>query len=119
MWKIVLLKWDSFVLSMGSIVYGIQLYSQPSILENYRVYDLIRRIFDNRIIGFLFIAFGLLKLVGLWKNNKLVKKVALRGLLFLWLLFMIAFIITPPPNTVWIMALICFALGLGIVVREE
>lgn len=119
MWRLILLKWDSFVLAIGSIVYGLQLCLQPTILQNYKVYELIRRIFDNRLIGLLFIGFGLLKLLGLWKNNKMVKKVALRGLLFLWLLFMIAFIITPPPNTVWIMAFIMFILGLGIVIREE
>ena len=119
MWRLILLKWDSFVLAIGSIVYGLQLYLQPTILQNYKVYELIRQIFDNRLIGFIFIFLGAVKLIGIWLNNEIVKKLAMRGLLFVWLLFMVSFIITPPPNTVWIMELMASSLGLGIIIREE
>ena len=119
MWRLILLKWDSFVLAIGSIVYGLQLYLQPTILQNYKVYELIREIFDNRVIGVVYIALGILKLIGIATNNKIIKLISLRGLLFVWLLFVVAFLITPPPNTVWIMALMSFSLGLGIVLREE
>lgn len=119
MWRLILLKWDSFVLAAGSIIYGIQLFAQPSILQGYKVYHLIREMFDHRIIGVVFVLLGLLKLIGIALNNRAIKLIAMRGLLFVWLLFMVAFVITPPPNTVWIMALMAFSLGLGIVIREE
>lgn len=119
MWRLILLKWDSLVLAVGSILYGIQLYVQPNILQDYKVYQLIREMFDNRFIGAVFIFLGISKIVGIVSNNRILKKYTMRGLLFVWLLFMIAFVITPPPNTIWIMAFIMFMLGLGIVIREE
>lgn len=119
MWQLVILRWDSFVLSIGSIIYGIQLYIHPSILQNYKVYQLIREMFDHRIIGVIFCVVGLLKLIGVIANNRRLKFFAVRGLMFLWLLFMVAFVVTPPPNTVWIMAFMSFMLGLGVVIREE
>ena len=119
MWQLVVLKWDSFVLAIGSIIYGIQLYVHPSILQNYKVYQLIREMFDHRIIGVIFFVVGVLKLIGVITNNDRLKFFAVRGLIFLWLLFMVSFLITPPPNTVWIMALMASSLGLGIIIREE
>lgn len=119
MWRTILLKWDSLVLAVGSMLYGIQLYVQPNILQDYKVYQLIREMFDNRFIGVVFIFLGISKIVGIVRSNRILKKYTMRGLLFVWLLFMIAFVITPPPNTIWIMAFIMFMLGLGIVIREE
>ena len=119
MWQLVILRWDSFVLSIGSVLYGIQLYVYPNILQDYKVYQVIREMFDHKIIGAIFILLGILKLVGIVLNNRTIKVLAIRGLLFVWLLFMVAFVITPPPNTVWIMAFMSFMLGLGIIIREE
>lgn len=119
MWQVIVLKWDSFVLAIGSIIYGIQLYVHPTILQNYKVYQLIREMFDHRIIGLMFIIVGLMKLIGVIINSPRIKFLAVRVLMFLWLLFMVSFLITPPPNTVWIMALMASSLGLGIIIREE
>ena len=119
MWQLVILRWDSFVLSIGSVLYGIQLYIYPNILQDYKVYQVIREMFDHKSIGLLFMVAGLMKLVGIITNNSRVKFLSVRALIFLWLLFMVAFVITPPPNTVWIMAFMSFMLGLGIIIREE
>ena len=119
MWRLVVLKWDSFVLAIGSVLYGLQLYVYPSILENFAVYQVIREMFDHKSIGLLFMVAGLMKLVGIITNNSRIKFLSVRVLIFLWLLFMVSFLITPPPNTVWIMALMALSLGLGIIIREE
>ena len=119
MWRIVVLKWDSFVLAIGSVLYGLQLYVYPSILENFAVYQVIRQMFDHKSIGLLFMAAGLMKLVGIITNNSRIKFLSVRVLIFLWLLFMVSFLITPPQNTVWIMAFMALSLGLGIITREE
>lgn len=119
MWRLILLKWDSFVLAVGSIIYGTQLYVQPTILQDYKVYQLIREMFDYRIIGAIFVLLGILKIIGIVLKHRTIKVIAIRGLLFVWLLFMVAFVITPPPNTVWIMAFMAFMLGIGVVIREE
>ena len=119
MWRLVVLKWDSFVLAVGSVLYGLQLYVYPSILENFAVYQVIREMFDHELIGLLFMVAGLMKLFGIITNNSRIKFLTVRVLIFLWLLFMVSFLITPPPNTVWIMALMALSLGLGIIIREE
>lgn len=119
MWQLIILKWDSFVLAIGSMLYGIQLYVYPNILQDYKVYQLIREMFDHRFIGLIFVIFGLLKLIGVITNNQRIKVISVRVLIFLWLLFMVSFLITPPPNTVWIMGLMGASLGLGIIIREE
>ena len=119
MWQLVILKWDSFVLAIGSVLYGLQLYIYPSILENFAVYQVIREMFDHKSIGLLFMVAGLIKLVGIITNNSRIKFLSVRVLIFLWLLFMVSFLITPPQNTVWIMAFMALSLGLGIIIREE
>ena len=119
MWNVIVLKWDSFVLSVGSILYGLQLYMFPSILQNFKVYDIIDEMFDNKSIGLLFIVAGLMKLIGIVLSSHKLKFLSVRALIFLWLLFMVSFIITAPVNTIWIMAFMATALGLGIIIREE
>ena len=119
MWQLIVLKWDSFVLAIGSILYGLQLYLHPSILENFKVYDIIDEMFDHKSIGLLFIVAGLMKLIGIVLNSHKLKFLSVRALIFLWLMFMVSFLITPPVNTIWIMAFMSTALGLGIIIREE
>ena len=119
MWQLIVLKWDSLVLAIGSFLYGLQLYLYPSILQNFKVYDIIDEMFDNKSIGMLFMVAGLMKLVGIVMNSPRIKFLSVRALIFLWLLFMVSFIITPPVNTIWIMAFMATTLGLGIIIREE
>lgn len=119
MWQLVILKWDSLVLAVGSMLYGLQLYAHPNILENFAVYQIIREMFNHKFIGLLFMVAGLTKLVGIITDNSRIKFLSVRALIFLWLLFMVSFLITPPQNTVWIMAFMALSLGLGIIIREE
>ena len=99
--NIIILKWDSLVLSIVSVLYGSMLLIYPQILQGYRVYDLIDDIFDNYFIGTVFIILGCLKLLGIWINNKKIKHTSLILLATVWSVFSVSFLITPPPNTVW------------------
>ena len=119
MWQLIVLKWDSFVLAIGSVLYGLQLYLFPGILQTFKVYDIIDEMFDHKSIGLLFIVAGIMKLVGIVLNSPRLKFLSVRALIFLWLMFMVSFILTPPVNTIWIMAFMATTLGLGIIVREE
>lgn len=119
MWQLIVLKWDSFVLAIGSVLYGLQLYLFPGILQNFKVYDIIDEMFDHKSIGLLFIVAGLMKLIGIVLNSYRLKFLSVRALIFLWLMFMVSFLLTPPVNTIWIMAFMATTLGLGIIIREE
>jgi len=116
---LITLKLDSLVVATTSILYGIQLMLYPHILQTYNVYTVIRDLFDNTVIGVAFVVFGLAKLLGIVINNPLLKKASIRGLLFLWLVFFIAFLISPPPNTVWVYSLAMVILATGTVFKEE
>lgn len=119
MWQLIVLKWDSFVLAIGSILYGLQLYMYPSILQTFKVYDIIDEMFDHKSIGLLFMVAGLTKITGIVLNSPRLKFLSVRALIFLWLMFMVSFLLTPPVNTIWIMAFMATTLGLGIIIREE
>lgn len=116
--SVLILKLDSIAVALGSILYGVQILLYPSIMETYKIYVLIRELFNNQVLGAFFILLGALKIIGIAINNKLMKQIAIRGLLFLWLLFFIAFIVTPPPNTVWVYAFIMVFLSVGASVKE-
>lgn len=116
--NIIILKWDSLVLSIVSVLYGSMLLIYPQILQGYRVYDLIDDIFDNYFIGTVFIILGCLKLLGIWLNNKKIKHTSLILLATVWSVFSVSFLITPPPNTVWTFSLGMAALAFGIALKE-
>lgn len=119
MWKIILLKWDSLVLAIVTILYGGQILVHTEILRSYEVYKLIDNLFDDRFISVLFVIVGFAKLIGIIGNFKYVKRWSLVSLTFLWTLFGVSFLLSEPPNTVWIFALSMAFLSLGIAIREE
>lgn len=116
--KIIILKWYSLILICGSFLYGLQIFLFPDILNNYRVYQIVSSLFDAHFVGSLFMILGILKIVGVAFNVPMIKKIALISLGFLWTLFGVSFLISPPPNTIWIFALCMALLSFGIGVQE-
>ncbi|MGX7077369.1 hypothetical protein [Globicatella sanguinis] len=98
-------KRASIILVVSSFLYGFQLMMHPEILDQYALYTMIRELFHGRHIGAVFVVLSLIKLFGLVKDNQIAKTISRTGLMFVWCLFLGAFLITPPPNTVWILAL--------------
>lgn len=119
MWRIIVLKWDGLVLSLTTFFYGYQLYTHPEILKRYDVYKLLDNLFVQRFISIVFILLGILKLVGIIGNYKYVKRWSLVTLTFVWTLFGVSFLLSEPPNTIWIFALSTSLLSMGIAIREE
>lgn len=117
--RIIVLKWDSLVLSLTTFFYGYQLFMHPEILESYDVYKLINNLFYQRFISLFFIILGVLKLIGILGNYKYVKRWSLVMLTFVWTLFGVSFLLSEPPNTIWIFALSMSLLSMGIAIREE
>lgn len=116
--QIITLKWDSLVLSITSILYGLTLYLNEDILVNYTVYSLIEKIFDNHAISLIFIILGILKLIGILLNNSKLKRISLIGLSAIWMVFCVSFVLSPPINTVWIFSLSMALLAFGIALKE-
>lgn len=118
MWKVLVLKWDSLILSLVSIIYGVQLLLYPDILQSYKVYRLIDGMFDQKLISLTFVILGLMKLLGVVLNKKILKRFSLTTLSFLWMVFAISFLISPPANTVWIFSIAMALLAFGIALKE-
>lgn len=104
--NVLIIRRASVILIIGSFIYGIQLILHPDILYQYEVYKLIREMFQGQDIGFIFIVLSIIKLTGIILNHRYLKMVARTGFMFVWFMFMVAFKISPPPNTVWILALV-------------
>lgn len=104
--NIILLKRVSIVIVIGSFLYGMQLCRHPDILEQYAVYAVIRETFHGEQIGSAFMILAVLKAIALIKNSQTLKVLSRTCLMFVWCLFMVGFMITPPPNTIWIFAFV-------------
>ena len=108
--EIILLKRASVIVIVGSFLYGMQLFRHPEILDQYRVYAMIRELFSGRQIGLVFVILALVKAYGVFTDSRFAKTISRTLLMFLWCLFLGAFLISPPPNTVWILAFVMVSL---------
>ena len=108
--EIILLKRASVIVIVGSFLYGMQLFRHPEILDQYRVYAMIRELFSGRQIGFVFVILALVKAYGVFTDSRFAKTISRTALMFLWCLFLGAFLISPPPNTVWVLAFVMVSL---------
>lgn len=108
--EIILLKRASVIVIAGSFLYGMQLFRHPEILDQYRVYAMIRELFNGRQIGIVFVMLSLVKAYGIITNSRFAKTTSRTALMFLWCLFLGAFLISPPPNTVWVLAFVMVSL---------
>lgn len=89
-----------------TLAYGIQYLFFPGILETYRVYALIGEYFSSQAVGVFFICMSFLILISYTWGARYAL-LTLTGLLMaVWSMFTVAFILSPPPNTVWISAAI-------------
>lgn len=117
--RIIILKWDSLVLSITSVLYGLQLFMHPAILQEYRVYQLVDELFDYRAISAVFVTLGCLKVLGIAINNKKLRHVVLILLTFFWTLFGVSFVLSAPPNIIGILSLAMAFLAMGIAIKED
>lgn len=100
---------EGFIVAWGSLLYGIQLFRFPGILENYRVYQIVDDIMNNQHLGLLFIMFALTKIIGIFIKKPIMRRIGLIGLVFLWGMFSVSFMLSPPPNTVWTLSVTMLA----------
>lgn len=116
--RILILKWYSIGLSFVSIACGFIIFKYPSIIQNYEVYQKIDNFFDYKILNLAFIILGIMKLLGIIINNKMLKIISLSLLLGLWLVLGTSFLFGDMPNIVTILMLGNAWLALGIAVGE-
>lgn len=109
----------SMLLSVGSIMYGIQLTRHPSILKTFSVYQTIVSVLNYRLVGLIFIAIGVLKLVGLIFNIQKLRRYTLVAFTYIWSFFGISLLFSEPRNTIWVLSGIMATLALIIADRGD
>mgnify|MGYP003396965942 CR=1 FL=1 len=115
---ILLLKWDAFVVSLMSIIYGIQLIASPQLLNRYEAYKVIGYLFDSQSLGIAFVLLGLFKTLAIMRNNLKMKTLSISLLGGLWMYFFIGFALSPVANSLWALPLAMFLLCVGIAIKE-
>lgn len=90
--------------ALFAFIYGVWISVQPSILRNYDVYNLISSIVEPYQIGGLFIVIATVIFMSYWLNQRKLLFIAAMSLLVIWSVFTVSFVISPPPNTVWLLS---------------
>lgn len=111
-------KWDAFVVAIISIVYGLQLYLSPHLLNGYKAYAVINYLFDSKVFGIAFIALGVFKMLFILTNKERLRVVSIVSLGSLWVFFFTGFVLSPVANSLWILPLSMFLLCVGIALKE-
>lgn len=93
-----------YPITIFAILYGLWNSIYPGILNNYQVYHLISSILEPHQVGGMFIIVPILMLIGYFLNIRKLLFLSSIALLILWSTFTVAFIISPPPNTVWLLS---------------
>lgn len=110
---------EGFIIAVGGFLYGRQMFKYPHILENYKVYDIVDELADNRIIGLVFMVIGVLQFIGVVFDIKIIRQTGFVVMSSLFAMFMVSFYMSPPPNTVWILTGIIFFSLIRASAREE
>ena len=98
----------SFTFTLGSIVYGIFHILHPSFMASVKVYeplDIVFQMMGGKLLGALFVVFGVLKLYGIIKDIVYLKLSLYFCLFFLWVLLSVTLFISfllGNINSMWI-----------------
>lgn len=90
--------------ALFAFIYGVWISIQPSILKNYDVYNLISKIVEPYQIGGVFIMLSVIIFMSYWLDQRKLLFVSSMMLLIIWSVFTVSFVISPPPNTVWLLS---------------
>jgi len=101
----------------SSLVYGFWISIFPSILNNYRVYALINTLVAHWQVGIVFIVLSIIILIAFVLKRRRMLLITSIILMMTWSMFTIAFILSPPPNTVWVFAMTMTYLTFSLVRR--
>lgn len=87
-------RWHSLVFGLGSLAFGINMIFNPFVIRHSEEeLHIIGMMLEHWLFSVLFILFGALKLVGIFKNNKQYRLISLVVLVGLWTFIGFGFLI--------------------------
>lgn len=120
--KIILLKWNSIVLVLISILLAFMLLEYRTVFNYKPEYEILSYLFkDYFYIGGLLL-FGVIKMIGIISNQLLCRRVGLIGLNVSWALLTYALgaqHINGSTNFGWVYTLGIFLFAVGITIQEQ
>lgn len=116
--KVILLKWDALTVATISILYGTQLLIHPSVLENYRTFDVLKDTLNSYTYGLIFIVIGLLKVISILLNYPVLRAISISLIIFLWVFFTVSFYLSSSENFTWILSFGIVITSFGVVIKE-
>lgn len=78
-------RWHSWVFGLGSLAFGINLYFKPFVIRHSEEeLHLLGLMLEHWVLAFLFILFSLIKVVGIYRDDKKMRLIGLVALTGLW-----------------------------------
>lgn len=99
------------------LAYGSWIIINPSILETFSVYEIVANFANSYVVGSVFVINALITMIAYFRMNRSVMLVSSGMLLTLWLMFSVSFLVSSPPNTVWIFSALMVCLTFNMVRR--
>lgn len=93
-----------YPVATASFLYGLWLILFPGILNTYRVYSLINQVITHWQVGSIFVLLSLVTIFSFRFGHRMALLYTSVLLQMVWTMFAVSFLLSPPPNTVWIFA---------------
>lgn len=113
-----IMKYDSFAISIVSIIYGFNLIVFPELVDSGQTYVILSTIFNSTTIGFILIVLGFLKIVAIFANIPGLRAFSISCLISIWTLFLISVLLSGVVNSVWVLSLAMVVFSFGVVIKE-
>lgn len=116
--NLLIMKYDSFAVSIISIIYGCNLIIFPQLVNYGQTYEVLSSILNSFTFGVIFIALGIMKITGIFINCPRLRAFSISCLISIWTLFLICVLFSGVVNSVWVLSLAMVIFSFGIVVKE-
>lgn len=116
--NLIIMKYDSFAVSIISIIFGCVLIIFPDLVNYGQVYEVLSNIFNSFTFGAIFIVLSVMKVVGIFGNYPRLRAFSISGLVSIWTLFLICVLFSGVVNSVWVFSLAMVIFSFGVVFKE-
>lgn len=115
--KIEKLRLVLYPLVVSTFLYGVWMFSFSSIMGTFKVYDFITPFVNNYQVGSIFMLLSIIMMLSFkFRKRSLFLFMCLISLA-IWSMFTVSFLMSPPPNTIWILSALLSYLSFILIKR--
>ena len=116
--NLLIMKYDSFAVSIISIIYGCNLIIFPQLVNYGETYEILSAILNSFTFGAIFIVLGTMVIIGIFGNYPRIRAFSISCLISIWTLFLICVLFSGVVNSVWVFSLAMVIFSFGVVFKE-